>query len=375
MKRCFLYAYDKQNLGDDLFVHTIAKRYPNVQFYIWSNVENKTTFQMLPNVKVIDHDSQLVHFLHWLRPSLVSRYRAWLENRCEAVVYIGGSLFIEYESWEMLLTWWEYEAKNRPFYILGANFGPYRTEAYREKLAEIFAYNQDVCFRDRYSEEKFAQVPTVRYAPDILFGLEMPQRKCFEKRVFFSVIDCAAKDEGLNHFSKYEEDYLHYLCQMIQQAHDRGYQTVLASFCKAEGDEQAIDKILRRLPDTALQIKTVRYTGTNADVLLQEISDSDFVVASRFHGAILGFDAGKPVLPVVYSDKTIHVLEDAGFQGTVIDLRNIRNAQCDFSKILADSNAQKLNQIGTLRQQSELHFEKTDKCLKNRNKKYRSERH
>ena len=220
-----------------------------------------------------------------------------------------------------------------------------------------------MCFRDRYSEEKFAQVPTVRYAPDILFGLEMPQRKCFEKRVFFSVIDCAARKEGISRISQYEESYLDFLCQLIRQTQESGYRPVLASFCKAEGDELAIDKILERLSDSSIEVDTVKYTGTNAQELLQAISDSDFVVASRFHGAILGFDAGKPVLPVVYSDKTIHVLEDAGFQGAVIDLRNIRNEECDFSKMLADCSAQKLNQIGTLRQQSLQHFAKLDNAM------------
>ena len=40
-KRCFLYAYDKQNLGDDLFVHTICNRYPDAQFYMWSAPVNR----------------------------------------------------------------------------------------------------------------------------------------------------------------------------------------------------------------------------------------------------------------------------------------------------------------------------------------------
>ena len=132
MKKAFLYAYDRQNLGDDLFVHAITGRYPNTQFYMWSDRKNQETFSCLPNLKVIDKDSGFVHFLHKLRPSLVARYRAWLEKRCDAVVYIGGSIFMEYPNWEQLCTWWEYEAQNRPFYVLGANFGPYHTEGYRK---------------------------------------------------------------------------------------------------------------------------------------------------------------------------------------------------------------------------------------------------
>lgn len=360
MKRCFLYAYDKQNLGDDLFVHTITKRYPDVQFYIWSKDENRTTFQMLPNLKVIDSESKFIQFLHWMRQSFVAHYRSWLEKRCNAVVYIGGSLFIEYPEWEMLLTWWEYEAEHRPFYILGANFGPYKSEEYRKKLAEIFSKAKDVCFRDVFSKGKFENVQTVRYAPDILFGTEMPERRDVIKRMFISVIDCSSKSEGINQFSQMEEDYLRFVQKIADQAVKAGYGVMLSSFCKEEGDEFAIDKLRKRLK---YEVSVLNYNGSNANEVLQAISDSDFIVASRFHAAILGFAANKPVLPVVYSDKTIHVLKDAGFEGKVIDLRDLKDREIEMDNMFADDSSQKLNGIDQLRQKSSQHFLVLDKAI------------
>ena len=53
MKRIYLFAYDKQNLGDDLFIQTITKRYPGVQFYIWSEKENRKTFQTLRILQIV----------------------------------------------------------------------------------------------------------------------------------------------------------------------------------------------------------------------------------------------------------------------------------------------------------------------------------
>lgn len=360
MKRVFLYAYDKQNLGDDLFVHAITNRHPEIKFYMWSSTENKETYRELSNLKVVKSNSLFVRFLSWLRPSLVPRYRGYLENRCTAVVYIGGSLFIEYPEWEMLLTWWEYEAEHRPFYILGANFGPYKSEEYKKKLAEIFAKTKDVCFRDHYSKSKFENVETVRYAPDILFGTEMPERRNTTKRIFISVIDCTSKSEGINQFSQMEEDYLRLLQKIADQAVNAGYQVMLSSFCKEEGDEFAVDKLCNRFK---YEVTVLNYDGTNANELLQAISDSDFVVASRFHAAILGFAANKPVLPVVYSDKTIHVLKDAGFDGFILDVRNLNCNQAEIERILEDGSSQKLNGIDQLRRKSTQHFLVLDKAI------------
>ena len=321
MKKVFLYAYDRQNLGDDLFVHTITQRYPDVQFYMWSDRKNKKTFADLPNLKVIDRDSRFVHALNRLRPSLVARYKAMIEGRCDAVVYIGGSIFMEYPNWEQICSWWEWTAKNRPFYVLGANFGPWHTEAYREKMAEIFAHCKDVCFRDRYSYELFWDVDTVRVAPDILFSYPMPQVPIREKQVFVSVINCAGRDESHN-LDSCDARYVENMAKLLNGYLSEGCQLVLASFCKEEGDEEGICKILAAMGcENNPRVQVLCYDGTNAEALTRVIAESEGVVATRFHATILALAAGRPVLPIVYSDKTKYVLEDLGFDGVVYDLR------------------------------------------------------
>ena len=321
MKRVFLYAYDRQNLGDDLFVHTIAGRYPEAQFYMWSDRKNRETFAGLPNLKVVDRDSAFARMLHRLRPSLVSRYKAWLEKRCDAVVYIGGSIFMEYPNWEQIASWWEYAAKNRPFYVLGANFGPWHTEAYREKMAEIFAQCRDVCFRDRYSHSLFWNVPAVRCAPDILFSHPMPKLPVKEKQVFVSVINCAGRDESHN-LGGCDGRYVANMAKLLRALLEDGRTLVLASFCKEEGDEEGIARILSAMDCKGdSRIRVLRYDGTNAAALTAALAESEAVIATRFHAAVLAMAAGRPVIPIVYSDKTLHMLEDLDFGGTVYDLR------------------------------------------------------
>lgn len=363
MKKVFLYVYDRVNLGDDLFIYTITKRYPDVQFYLWTDKENIKTFQSLKNLKVIDQESKYFNILKTIRPSLMARFKYELEKKCDAVVYIGGSLFIEYDNWENILNWWEYEAENRPFYVLGANFGPYKSEAYRTKLGSIFSKMKDVCFRDSYSYQKFEGNNVVRSASDILFSCELPKVDVVKKQIFISVIDLLSKDEGSNKLSIYDNLYVDKLLQIVNGYLNQGYSIVLSSFCKYEGDENTIKRIMEEC-NLSLRntIQILNYDGTNMDEILLSIEESEAIIASRFHAVILGIVAGKPVYPIVYSDKTIHVLDDIEFKGEYADVRKL--VDLDFEQIERSLSLQQKYPIEELKESALKHFEKLDELLK-----------
>ena len=322
----FLHAYDEINLGDDLFVRTIVNRYSNIKFYMWSDNQNKIRFQGLDNLIVLNKESLWLSFLQRLRPSFAARYRMWLEKRCDAVVYIGGSIFIEYDNWKQILNWWNYEAEHRKFFVLGANFGPYNSEDYRIESQRIFDKMQDICFRDRYSYELFKNCKNVRYAPDILFAYPFPEVSVKARQVFISVIDCSNKDEGVNILNAHEDYYVVSMAKVIEDYVKNGFSVILASFSQIEGDENAIQKILNVIEYTdKSNIKSLFYDGTNSEQILNALIASEYVIASRFHATIFAISAGRPVCPIVYSDKTIHVLEDLNLEKNYIDLRREQN--------------------------------------------------
>ena len=371
MKKVLLHAYDRQNLGDDLFIQTIAKRYPHVQFRMWSTLENQRNFQFLPNLKVLDKHGKMMRLLFKIRPSFVSWYRHWQEKRCQAAVYIGGSIFMEYDIWEQLLSWWEYMADYFPFYVMGANFGPYKTEAYRQKMAEIYDKMQDVCFRDRYSYELFKEKKTVRYAPDILFSYPMPKVSVTNKQVFVSVIDCIGRS-GNSPLDAYDESYVKNMTTLLQGYLNDGHTLVLASFCKEEGDELGIEKVLHAMDcEEDTRVRVLHYDGTNAEELLTAMASSEYVIATRFHAMVLALTAGRPVLPIIYSDKTSNVLNDIGFQGRKFDLRKDQVWSYADSRYNLDQKVPGIPK--DLKGRAENHFVKLDeilgqKCVSNASK-------
>ena len=57
----------------------------------------------------------------------------------------------------------EFEKKEKPVFILGANFGPYITQDFFDKYFFLFSKCHDICFRDSYSKELFKNLDNVRY--------------------------------------------------------------------------------------------------------------------------------------------------------------------------------------------------------------------
>jgi colanic acid/amylovoran biosynthesis protein len=64
------------------------------------------------------------------------------------------------------------------------------------------------------------------------------------------------------------------------------------------------------------------------------------------------------VLPLIYSDKTRHVLEDLGFKETTVDIRS----HTDFSEMELPNDT--ACHIQSLVQESQKHFEKLDEIFK-----------
>lgn len=216
---------------------------------------------------------------------------------------------------------WKYETdfyKNLtiPYYIIGANFGPYRSPEFVGIVKNIVKDAKYVCFRDKPSYEVFQDIPTAHLASDVVFSLNTANYPAkTTKSVVFSMIDCSHRFTG-EVLDTYELEML----KLTQQFVDDGYTITYMSFCKAQNDLRAIRRIVSKA-SKELQgaISIYSYEG-NMDEALSVIASCEVVVAARFHATILGLVFGKKVLPIIYSNKTAAVLKDIGFTGAVFDL-------------------------------------------------------
>lgn len=349
--KTLLKIYPKMNLGDDLFAAAISQRYPDVEFYVNSAQKNIKPLG-LNNVRgksVIKRAyDKICHILTGYRNKI-------MRSDCEAEIVLGGSMFIEHELKrdELADEMRRLYDTSKPLFIIGANFGPFRNDFYYDEHKRVFSRAIDVCFRDRYSADLFKDLKNVRVAPDVIFGLNAKQYKSrINKTVVISVINL----EGRADLSKYADGYETKIAEISEKYAQEGYRVILMSFCKAEGDEGAISRILQRTQGD--NISSYYYDG-NIDKALKVLSSSEIIIGTRFHAVVLGLVFQKKLIPIIYSNKTKNMLNDIDYKGKMLEIDKM--SDLDISKI--DDYLYEYGDVSAIGKEAEKHFGKLDKFL------------
>ena len=355
-----LYAFIDLNVGDDLFVRTLVSRYPDVRFVLIAKKPYKKMLAKYTNVTVYEVDGFPLNLCRKLGIDTKIRWR--ITHECDYAVYIGGSIFIEYSDWKDQHIWYKELFDNDRLHIMGCNWGPCKTKQFEDNMMAVFSQVKDICFRDQYSYQTFSCLPNVRYAPDIIFGMDWSAYAGIEekKQVLISVVNCRSRSVKL---AEYTSDYNRFIGGLTERFVNLGYHVVFCSFWERNGDLAAAEEIRESLPP---QVKTgtsiANYCGTNMDHILELIAESEYVVATRFHAMILGLSAKKKVLPLIYNLKTRTVLEDLSFRGAYYEITRLPE-DCsgvikEITYGISDSDREQLARL------SDKHFDRLNETLK-----------
>ncbi len=296
--KVFILAYAKQNLGDDLFVVMLCKKYPQISFYInISDKNNAKAFEEIPNITIIPEKERI------LTKENAKDY--------DAYIYIGGSIFMEggvvYNITEDFLEFLkECKRLQIPFHYVSSNFGPYHTKEYLELAGRVYK-NSTICFRDKYSYELFKQIPTVSYAPDLAFCYQTLENINIRKNtVGISLIDMEIRKDLKFQEENYYEMLIHNIIDYIQSQKE----IYLFSFCKYEGDENSISKLKNKLPvEYQDKVHAVYYRG-DLDSFMKQYKSMEYMICSRFHAMVLSVVFGQKCRIMSYSNKIDNVIKD-----------------------------------------------------------------
>lgn len=362
MKKIFLKCFYEKNLGDDLFIDMITKRYPNERFYLINYLNGKIKNKSR-NLKVISINNKVYRLFKKIarKRSKMPIIDKIIISKVDFIVTIGGSLFMESKHFfkrkcAPIADW--HKNLNKEYVIIGANIGPVYTNEYIEQIKkDVLSKARDVCFRDRKSYDYFKDLDSVRMAPDIVFSYNFQNQKIKpQKKVIFSLINIDKKKAQIPNPNK--ERYEQIIYNLAEYFMKKKYIVEFMSFCKNEGDEEYIKKIIKT-KKWQKKVQTYFYDGC-IDKAINELETSEIIVGSRFHANVIGMCMNKTIIPIIYNDKTENLLNDVNFKGKYYNINKLDNKvnvkltkkdleyKCDVSKQIREA---------------EKHFQELDKIL------------
>jgi colanic acid/amylovoran biosynthesis protein len=358
MKTILVRAYTEYNLGDDLFLKILVERYPKVNFRIIANETYAKVFEKNINVSITQIPTFTLKERIYLKLMTLmsnSKKDLFLQNyyekfyrrevlKSDAYLYIGGSLFMQSGkgfNWiDKLNKSIDNIFKDKPKFIIGANFGPFSSQSYIKYYKELFVDYDDVCFRDQYSKNLFPELNNVRVCPDIVFQLEMPFLIKEKDSIGFSLINFSGRKDLV----EYEVNYLIFVKKIIEESFRNNKKVYLFSFCEKEGDIKVIENVISSLSnEIADKIKVVAYEG-NIDEFLTKYGKIESMYCTRFHSMILSSLFKQNMCPIIYSKKMTNVLDEMSYQGAFVNLSEFQNLKIEIvnnkledSKLIVDS--------------------------------------
>ena len=323
MKKVFLDCIYKKNLGDDLLIKTVCDRYKTTSFVFPSYFSDLNKIN-ISNLKIININEYIYRMFRKIsfKFNKINLIDKMIIRKCDYVVTVGGSMFIEYSqsAKDYKFTW--YKNLNKPYFILGVNIGPIYTQKYLTNLKkDVFQGAQDVCVRDKKSYNMVKDLKNVRCGADMIFSYDVSKFKNNNtklKKVIISVINCERKKNQMK--AANPQQYEELILQLISFFKGKGYEVELMSFCKEEGDEETINQIISQ--SNQKYINYYFYDG-DIDQAIAELNTANVIVGTRFHANVLGLLLDKTIIPVIYNDKTRNLLDDIKFKGKYIDLEHI----------------------------------------------------
>lgn len=355
MKKIYISAYCNANFGDDLFIYLLSKRY-NCNFYICCNPSKNKAFVKLKNVKYPSYISwfilKVIKKIFKIKYSIRNTHKI---KTSDAIVKIGGSIFIEKDNWKY--NWIDSE---KPLFIIGANYGPAKTQEYYSLVESKISDSESCCFRDRYSYKLFNHLPNVYYAPDVLFGIniyDIIQHSSNQKGISISVINVSDRED----LYSYSDGYYTTIAKVIDFFIGLNIPITLLGFCKSEGDDIAIAKIIKMIKNQDI-VNTVTYDG-NIKTFLEVIESCETIIATRFHAMILGWVMKKNVIPIIYSNKQTNVIDDVQFSGDCYKISDIKSKEIDIIRSCLERKGF-LNNLDLIRKESSKQFYSLDNFMR-----------
>lgn len=311
------------NFGDELILAGFLKRLSLGEFQagVGFLADNKGGKQVqAQKITVLTANSTVSRRFHGnldFRPQLPTGWRSfwrlgWLRSlrvfaRASAIIFPGGGLFTDLESWRAIFIWGlpvlVARILRKPVYFYGQSVGPFRGALARNLTRRICALVELIEVRERKSLEELRrlEVPKQKFwlGRDSALYLSS-KKKSLKRRQFAQVQKRIAKVLfALRSFPRLPLNFWSELGMGLKFLAARKVQIYFTEF--GQGDRAVFRGLLW---NQRLKIRPTFWAlPQNPERLIRELGQFDLVVGMRLHALIAASLAGVPSLGFAYAPK------------------------------------------------------------------------
>ena len=161
-----------------------------------------------------------------------------------------------------------------------------------------------------------------------------------------------------------KEEYYRFILEITKYFCERKMKVVFVGFCKNQGDDVAIENIVKNIqPEFHKQIEIINYPQNNMFYILGVFKDAEAVFASRYHAGIIGMLYERKTYFLSYSDKLVNVLKDIDEKIRYININEEINV--DVNEFILQYGYEILPaRLDEIKKSAERQFLKLDSLLK-----------
>lgn len=290
-------------------------------------------------------------------------------QEADLVVSTGGTYLVpHYSAFNKLLELRVAYALNTPYVLYTQSIGDFRGHHLARAVAGCLQRAALVLLRDADSLSHVRALGVAsakcRVVPDVVFSMvdleQLGPRsaldQCSPLRVTVSVRDWRhfKSDTPAQGMARYKHAVATVLTELIVE---RGAEVRFLSTCQgvaeyAYDDSTVAQEIAQLIPEPQRSAVTVIEDHLSPERIRHELTQTDLLIATRMHMAILGLCAGTPVLPIAYEFKTQELFKNLGFAGWVesIDLVTAEHLRAKVKRVMAEAHTRRDELVAAIRQ-------------------------
>lgn len=314
----FLEAFVDTNFGDNLFVHTVVRRYAQHTFYMLPKQGYEASYKILleqeSNICLIDTSKE---------PNFISKM--------DAMMVVGGDMI-----WEgTYITWLKYirAIKNRKGSVMfmGMSLFPYYSRKTRFFLRILFHQVDVIVVRESKSAKQIKEIApraNVLEATDMAFATDVS--KYLVEKPQKGVLGISVRKKIPRDTEDMYEQYCHCMAQTATKYLEQDAANTIRWLALSKGiynDEAVAKDIINRCPmEYQDRMQIITFEGSVEDYI-REMQKCETMLCTRFHALVFAILLKKPFVPVVYEEKTRRLLSEIGYTGISPEYEEIWDAE------------------------------------------------